>query len=42
MKKITLEKVLRSLEGMRHRVTVEPAVAARARRAIEAMLAVPG
>jgi len=42
MKKITLEKVLWSLEGMCHRVTVDPAVAARARRAIEAMLAVPG
>lgn len=41
MKKITLEKVLWALEGMCHRVTVEAGIAASARRAIEALLAVP-
>jgi quinolinate synthase len=38
MKKISLEKVLWSLEDLQYRVTVEAAIAARARRAIEAML----
>lgn len=38
MKRITLPKILRSLERMEHRVTVEPEVAARARRALERML----
>lgn len=38
MKRITLPKILRSLECMEHRVTVEPEVAARARRALERML----
>lgn len=40
MKKITPEKILWSLEGMRHRVTVPPAMAERARRAIDRMMAV--
>ena len=40
MKRITLPKILASLEGMRHEVTVAPAVAARARRAVERMLEV--
>jgi quinolinate synthase len=40
MKKITLEKVLWSLEDMKHRVTVPAAVAEKARRAIDRMMAV--
>jgi quinolinate synthase len=40
MKRITLPKILRSLETLEHRVEVDPAVAAKARRAVEAMLAV--
>jgi len=40
MKRITLPKIRRALETMRHEVTVDPAVAANARRAIERMLAV--
>jgi len=40
MKRITLPKILRSLETMTERVEVEPEVAARARRAVERMLAV--
>ncbi len=40
MKMITLEKVADSLQRLAPRVTVAPAVAARARRAIERMLAV--
>jgi len=40
MKMITLEKVAASLERMQPRVTVDPAVAARARRAIDRMMAV--
>ena len=40
MKRITLPKILRSLQNMEHRVEVEPAVAERARRAVERMLAV--
>jgi quinolinate synthase len=39
MKLITLDKVLSSLREMQHPVQVEPQVAARARRAIERMLA---
>ncbi len=41
MKMITLPKVLASLETLSPRVTVAPDVAARARRAIDRMLAVP-
>ena len=40
MKKITLAGIRHSLETMTHEVVVEPAVAARARRSVEAMLAV--
>ena len=40
MKRITLPKVLRSLETMTHEVTVDAAVADRARAAVERMLAV--
>jgi quinolinate synthase len=40
MKKITPEKVLRSLETLTPRVTVDPEIASRARRAIDRMLAV--
>jgi quinolinate synthase len=40
MKKITLENLLWSLEDMKHRVTVPPDVAARARVAIDRMMAV--
>jgi quinolinate synthase len=39
MKQITLPKIRRALETMRHEVTVDPAVAARARQAVERMLA---
>jgi len=40
MKRITLPKILRSLERLEDRVEVDPATAARARRAVERMLAV--
>jgi quinolinate synthase len=40
MKRITLPKILHALQAMEHRVEVEPAVAERARRAVERMLAV--
>jgi len=40
MKRITLPKVLWSLENMRTEVTVDPAIAQRARRAVERMLAI--
>jgi quinolinate synthase len=40
MKRITLPKVLRSLETMTHEVRVDPETGARARRALERMLAV--
>jgi quinolinate synthase len=40
MKRITLPKILRSLETMEHRVEVDPEVGARARQAVERMLAV--
>jgi quinolinate synthase len=39
MKRITLAKIRRALETMSHEVTVPPAVAAPARRAVERMLA---
>jgi quinolinate synthase len=41
MKRITLEKILRSLETMTVEIKVDPLIAARAKQAIEAMLAVP-
>jgi quinolinate synthase len=40
MKRITLPKILHSLETMTVEVTVDPAIAGRARAAIERMLAV--
>ncbi|HNI57968.1 MAG TPA: quinolinate synthase NadA [Elusimicrobiota bacterium] len=40
MKKITLEKILWSLEDLKHRITVPANVAERARRAIDRMMAV--
>jgi quinolinate synthase len=40
MKRITLPKIRAALEQMRHEVTIDPAVAARARQAVERMLAV--
>jgi quinolinate synthase len=40
MKRITLANIRRALEEMREEVTIEPAVAARARQAVERMLAV--
>jgi quinolinate synthase len=40
MKRITLPKILRSLETMTHEVVVDPEVARRARRAVERMLEV--
>src|SRR5262249_53885856 len=40
MKRITLPKILRSLEAMEHRVEVEPETAERARQALARMLAV--
>jgi quinolinate synthase len=40
MKRITLPKIRRSLETMRHEVTIDPALAERARRSVERMLAV--
>ena len=39
MKRITLANIRASLETMRHEVTIDPAIAARARRAVERMLA---
>jgi len=42
MKVTTLPKVKRALETMTHRITVPPDVAARARRAIERMVAIGG
>src|SRR6185503_6196022 len=40
MKRITLPKILRSLERMEFKVEVDPDVSQRARRAVERMLAV--
>jgi len=40
MKRITLAKIRRSLETMREEVTIEPAIAGRARQSVERMLAV--
>jgi quinolinate synthase len=40
MKRITLPKIRRSLETMTHEVTIDPALAVRARRSVERMLAV--
>lgn len=40
MKRITLPKILRCLQTRQYEVRVDPAVATRARSAVEAMLAV--
>ena len=40
MKRITLPKIRRALETMQHEVTIDPAVAGPARRAVERMLAI--
>jgi quinolinate synthase len=40
MKRITLPKIRRAMETMRPQVTIEPEVAARARQAVERMLAI--
>jgi quinolinate synthase len=40
MKRITLPKIRRALETMTHEVTIDPAIAARARQAVERMLAI--
>jgi quinolinate synthase len=42
MKVTTLPKVLASLQRMEHRITVPPEIAARARLAIERMIAIGG
>jgi Quinolinate synthase len=42
MKVTTLPKVLRSLERLQHHITVDPETSARARRAIERMMAIGG
>jgi quinolinate synthase len=39
MKRITLPKIRAALETMQHEVTIDPAVASRARLAVERMLA---
>src|SRR5215469_14718329 len=40
MKQITLPKIRKALETMRHEVTIDPEIAERARRAVERMLAI--
>jgi quinolinate synthase len=40
MKRITLANILHSLQMLKHRVEVEPAIAQRARQSVERMLAV--
>jgi len=40
MKRITLPKILRSLERMEHQIEIDPAIAARARLAVERMVAI--
>ncbi len=40
MKRITLENIYQALSEMRHEVVVDPAIAARARQAVERMIAV--
>ena len=40
MKRITLPKIRRALETMQHEVTIDPAIAAAARRSVERMLAI--
>jgi len=40
MKRITLPKILNSLQRMEHRIEIDPAIAARARLAVERMVAI--
>jgi quinolinate synthase len=40
MKRITLPKILRSLQRMEHRVEIDPEIAERARRSVERMVAI--
>jgi quinolinate synthase len=40
MKRITLPKILRSLRAMEHVVDIEPAIAERARQAVQRMIKV--
>jgi quinolinate synthase len=40
MKRITLSKILRSLQNMSPQIEVDPDIAARARRSLERMLAI--
>jgi quinolinate synthase len=40
MKRITLRNIRQALQENRHIVTIDPALAARARRAVERMLAI--
>jgi quinolinate synthase len=42
MKRITLPKIRRALETMSHEVTIDPAIASSARRAVERMLEIGG
>jgi quinolinate synthase len=42
MKRITLQKILRSLQTLEPRIELDPELAARARRSVDAMLAVGG
>ena len=41
MKRITLAKILNSLERMEHEIEIDAAIAAKARQAIERMIALP-
>lgn len=41
MKRITLPKILRSLQIMEHKIEIDPEISAKARRAIERMIALP-
>src|SRR2546423_726801 len=40
MKRITLPKILRSLQTMEHQIEIDPALATRARQAVERMIAI--
>jgi len=40
MKRITLPKILRSLRTLEHKIQIDPAIAERARLAVERMVAI--
>ena len=40
MKRITLPKILRSLQTMEHKIEIDPSIAEKARRAVERMVAI--